>query len=181
MTSARRPASQPKIRRMRTEQQDRLYDRASSILEGGGNGFGEPILWHLALRRHTDAMLSLAGRLDPWGKPADPFSQRGLERRAFRLGNERAGQHLAMTHFNRGDLAGYRRWLSWAARAGDEEAAIELRRFETRLPHAAAGDIGRQRPYRKSDGLWSANRRASKATKYYPPDPFRSRDKHQRR
>lgn len=171
-----RTALQPKIRYMKNERQDRLYDRASNILDGSGNGFGEPILWHLAFQQHTEAMLSLAGRIDPRGKPADPFSQRGLERRAFRLGNERAGQHLAMTHFNRGDLAGYRYWLSWAARAGDEEAAIELRRFETRLPHAAAGDIGRRRPYRKSDGLWSANRRATKPTKYYPPDPFRSRD-----
>jgi len=155
----------------------RLYDRASRILEGRGNGFGEPILWHLALRRHTEAMLWLASVIDPRGGPADSFSQAGLERRAFRLGNARAGQHAAMTCFNRGDLAGYRRWLGRAARAGDPEAGVELRRFKTRLPHEAAGDIGRKRPYRASDGLWTANRRASAATRYYPPDPFRPRGK----
>jgi hypothetical protein len=161
---------------MKNDRFDALYARASMILEGGGNGYGEPILWHLAFRRHTDAMLALAARVGTQEKPASPCSQRGLERRAFRLGNERAAQHLAMTHFNRRDLAGYRHWLHWAARTGDVEAAMELRRFETRLPHAAAGDIGRRRPYRKGDGLWSANRRASKATKWYPPDPFRPRD-----
>lgn len=161
---------------MKNDCHDRLYDRASMILDGAGNGFGEPILWHLALRRHTEAMLALAGRVSSAGKPADPFSQQGLERRAFRLGNKRAAQHLAMTHFNQRDLAGYRRWLRWAARAADEEAAIELKRFETRLPHAAAGDIGRRRPCRADDGLWSGNRRASKDTKWYPPNPFRRRN-----
>ncbi|WP_156681109.1 hypothetical protein [Sphingomonas profundi] len=160
---------------MTNVRQDRLYDRASAILDGNAVGLGEPMLWHLALRRHTEAMLALSGRIRPAGKPADPYSQIGLERRAFRLGNERAAQNLAMTHFNKRDLAGYRHWLRRAARAGDEEAALEVRRFETRLPHAAAGDIGRRRPYRRSDGLWSGNRRASKATKWYPPDPFQPR------
>jgi hypothetical protein len=152
---------------------DRMYERADAILDGQRNGHGEPILWHLALRRHVDGMLALAGRLAA-GRAADPFSGTGLARRAFRLGSDRAGQHLAMDCFNRGDLAGYRRWLGRAARAGDEEAAAELRRYETRLPHGAAGDIGRRRPYRASDGLWTANRRASKPTKWYAPGRFRT-------
>jgi hypothetical protein len=43
---------------MSNDRHDRLYDRAITILDGGGNGFGEPILWHLALRRHTEAIRS---------------------------------------------------------------------------------------------------------------------------
>jgi hypothetical protein len=80
-----------------------------------------------------------------------------------------------MACFNKGDLAGYRFWLHRGAGAGDEEAAIELRRFEMRLPHAAARKLKRLRPYRVSDGLWAANRHASEPTKWYPPDPFQSR------
>jgi len=156
------------------ERADRLYERADAILDGLRNGFGEPILWHLALRCHTDAMLALASRVSE-GKATDPFSRRGLERRAFRLGSERAAQHLAMSCFNRGDLAGYRFWLRRGAHGGDKEAAAELRRFETRLPHSAAKSVRRLRPYRVSDGLWTANRRASKPTKWYPPNPFRPR------
>jgi hypothetical protein len=159
---------------MNQRRADQLYERAEEILDGHRNGFGEPILWHLALRRHTDAMLALASRVSE-GKPADPFSRKGLERRAFLLGAERAAQHLAMSCFNQGDLAGYRFWLHRGARKGDNEAVAELRRFETRLPHAAAADIKRLRPFRVSDGLWTANRRASKPTKWYPPDPFRLR------
>ena len=56
----------------------------------------------------TAAMLALASRLAA-GKPSDAYSGTGLARRAFRLGSARAGQHLAMDCFNRGDLPGYRR------------------------------------------------------------------------
>lgn len=80
-----------------------------------------------------------------------------------------------MTCFNRGDLVGYRLWLHRVARAGDEEAAIEARRFEMRLPHAAALEIGRSRPERPYDSFWRGNRRASRPTKYHPPNPFRPR------
>lgn len=159
---------------MNQEYADQLYKRADAILDGYRNGWGEPILWHLALRRHTDAMLALAIRISD-GKVFDPFSRSGLGRKAFRLGSKRAAQHLAMNCFNKGNLAGYRIWLHRAAHGGDGEAAAELRRFETRLPHAAARRLKRIRPYRVSDGLWTANRHASKPTKWYPPDPFRSR------
>lgn len=160
---------------MEPSSEDRLYERAMTILDGGGVGMGEPILWHLALRRHADAMLALAARLGRQGKTADAFSPDGLEYRAYRLGAEQAGQHIAMTRFNRNDLQGYRLWLRRATRGGDRDAALELRLFETRLPHSAARRIKRCRPYRPSDGWWRANRQASKPTKYHPPNPFHSR------
>jgi TPR repeat protein len=74
-----------------------------------------------------------------------------LNYRAFRQGDATAAYNLAMHYFNRRDLNGYRRWLGRAARAGDEDAAKQLRRFETRLPHGAAHDIRRGHPYRKYD------------------------------
>jgi len=154
---------------------DRLYERASAILNGLGNGLGGPVLWHLSLRRHGDAILDLAARLRDGGRPADPFSQAGLQLKAYRLSPARAAQHAAMSCFNRNDLPGYRMWLRRAARAGDEDAAAELGRFETRLPHGAARSIHRLRPHRASDGWWRGNRRASRPTKWYPPDPFRPR------
>lgn len=111
-----------------------------------------PILWHLALRRYQFAMLELSQRVEPAGRISDPFSSAGLAYRAYRLGLSFGAQNLAMDCFNRGDLAGYRKWLGRAARAADEDAARELRRFETRLPHGDAGRIGRKRPYRSYDG-----------------------------
>jgi hypothetical protein len=159
---------------MNAERTDALYDRAIEILDGRHRGLGEPILWHLALRRHADAMLALATRVSD-GKASDSVSRSGLERRAFRLGSARAAQHAAMSCFNRGDIAGYRSWLCRGDRSGDLEAIMELRRFEIRLPHAAAGRIGRIRPYRATDGWWTANRQASRPTKYYPPDRYQRR------
>jgi len=136
---------------------ERLYERATAILDGKGNGYGEPILWHLVLRRHPAAMIDVANRLSfsnllsDLGRTADPWSAAGMYYRAYRMGEHRAAQHLAMGCFNRRDLAGYRRWLRRAANAGDGDALAELRRFELRLPHKAAGDIGRRRPYRRNE------------------------------
>jgi len=149
-----------------------LYERAAAIFDGKQPGFALPIFQHLALRRYPDAMLALAD-FAPNGRAADPFSNAGLRRRALRLGSARAAQHLAMQCFNDDDLNGYRHWLARGARMGDAEADVERHRFETRLPHGAARDIRRLRPYRPVDGLWTANRRASKPTKFYPPNPFR--------
>jgi hypothetical protein len=134
---------------------DRLFWRAQAILEGRGIGSGEPILWHLALRRHGLSMLEIAGRAT-WngsrselGRPADPISPAGLMYRAYRLGVPNAAQNMAMAYFNVGDLAGYRKWILLAARAGDVGTAEEARRFETRQPYRLARKLRRLRPFRR--------------------------------
>ena len=131
--------------------QERRYARAISILDGKANGFGVPILFHLALRGMSDAMIALSNELSGGGAIADPFSQRGLCRRAWRRGDTTGAQNLAVDCFNRHDLQGYRHWLHRAARMGNPYAAREVRRFETRLPHLNARKIGRKRPDRKYD------------------------------
>lgn len=136
---------------------DRLYLRGLAIRYERHRGLWLPIMWHLALRGHTGAMIELAdwfsndGSADPFGTPADGFSAAGLYRRAYRKRDARAAQHLAMSRFNRNDMAGYRHWLLRAGRAGDVEARNQHRRFETRLPHSAARKIGRIRPEQKRD------------------------------
>jgi len=136
---------------------DKLYVRALEIEEGRANGLAIPIFFHLTLRRHVPSMLRLASyrafeRGRSWGKPAIAHSPIGLCYRAYRRGEVAlAAQNLAMDYFNCRDLARYRHWLRRAANAGDRDSAIQLRHFETRLPHATARDIGRQRPYRRYD------------------------------
>jgi hypothetical protein len=111
-----------------------------------------PTFRHLALRRYRDAMLELSLRIEgAEGRIADPFSPTGLAYRAYRQGSPTAAHNLALDCFNRGDLGGYRKWLGRAARAGDQDAARQLRRFETRLPHNLARLIRRKRPYRSYD------------------------------
>ena len=125
--------------------------RAISILDGQGDGFAVPILFLGALRGMSDAMIALSNALSGGGAMADPFSQRGLCRRAWRRGDTTGAQNLAVDCFNRRDLQGYRHWLHRAARMGDPYAAREVRRFETRLPHLNARKIGRKRPDRRCD------------------------------
>ena len=138
---------------------DALYDRSLRIRDRRSVGLWLPIIWHLTLKGHTDAMIDLAAwfsgdndRLS-LGKPSDNFSAAGLYRRAFRKGNARAAQHMAMAHFNRNNLRGYRYWLRQGANAGDTEAAEQLAFYEKRLWHGAAHDTGRGRPERKRDGF----------------------------
>lgn len=125
---------------------DRLLARYWRIRDDHGNGHATPILWHLALRGETSAMVLLAQAFASPGRLADPFSQSGLCYRAFRKGDPTAAQNLAVDAFNRGNLARYRFWIARAAALGDVDAAQELRRFELRLPHAKAGLSGRKRP-----------------------------------
>lgn len=131
------------------------FERAEAILEGRLNGYGMPILRHLALRRYGPAMLSLAGRKtdtgrrSELGRVSDPFSPAGLMYRAYRLGEINAAQNMAMSLFNIGDIWGYRHWMHRAARAGDTNAATELKLFETRQPHNLARRLRRLRPYRR--------------------------------
>ena len=142
------------------ERFDRLHDRAWRLRERRSGGLWLPIFWHLALRGHTDAMIDLAAWFSDDNRPAslgtsaDAFSAAGLYRRAFRKGNARAAQHMAMACFNRKNLSGYRYWLRQGAKAGDTEAAHQVGFFETRLWHGAARDIGRGRPVQKRDGFY---------------------------
>lgn len=135
------------------------YLRALAIRDGHAVGTSLPILRHLALRGHAEAMIDLAGqptaskRRATIGRAANPRSAAGLCRRAWRQGNARAAQNLAMACFNADDLHGYRLWLGRAARLGDAVAAAELAYFETRLPYDAARPIGRHRPLQRRDLL----------------------------
>jgi hypothetical protein len=139
---------------------DRLYLRALAIRENRARGLWVPIMRHLALRRRAEAMIDLASWLsddntaESFGKPADAHSPAGLYRRAYRMGDLRAAQHVAMSYFNRERMGGYRHWLGLGAKAGDEEAARDLRLFETRLWHSYARKVGRLRPKQKRDGFW---------------------------
>ncbi|MES2443447.1 MAG: hypothetical protein V4574_11505 [Pseudomonadota bacterium] len=134
---------------------ERLYVRALDIIDGRRNGFGEPILWHLALRGYGPAMIFLATRLSgagtrsEFGRPADRSSAASLCYRAWRAGGLLSARNLAMSHFNFGDMQGYRHWMRRAAQVGDADGVAECRRFETRLPHADARKVGRLRPDRR--------------------------------
>jgi TPR repeat protein len=136
---------------------DRLYLKGLAIRYERHFGLWMPIMWHLALRGHTGAMIELAdwfstdNSAKSFGTPADPFSAAGLYRRAHRKGDARAANNAAMSCFNRNDMTGYRRWLGRAAKAGDPSAGTQLRNFETRLWHAAARKVGRLRPEQKRD------------------------------
>jgi hypothetical protein len=130
---------------------DELYTLARDRLDGRALGLGMPILWHLALRGHESALVSLGQLIEAEGPISNPYSTAGLAYRAYRKGAPIGAQNLAMDCFNRGDLRGYRMWLRRAARAGDQDAGRELKRFETRLPHRLAGKIRRKRPRRRYD------------------------------
>ncbi len=130
---------------------ERLFERYWGIADLHRNGLRLPILWHLAFRRHPDALLVLSQEIEQEGRISRNFSRQGLAYRSFRLGEAAAAQNLAMDSFNRGDLQRYRFWLWKAARLGDEDSARELKRFEVRLPHDDAARIGRKRPYHKAD------------------------------
>lgn len=116
-----------------------------------------PIMWHLALRGHTGAMIELAdwfsddNSAKAFGKSADAFSAAGLYHRAYRKGDARAANNAAMSCFNRNDMIGYRQWLRLAVKAGDTAAGKQLCNFETRLWHAAARKVGRLRPEQRRD------------------------------
>ncbi len=139
--------------------EDRLYLRALSIRHERGVGLWMPIMWHLALRGHAGAMIELADWFSGGdsakeiGKAFDAFSAAGLYYRAYRKGDARAARNMAVSCFNRGDMAGYRRWLRYAAKAGDPQSLRELRAFESRLWHSAARKLRRLRPVQKRDGF----------------------------
>jgi hypothetical protein len=134
-----------------TAKRTALWNRYWKITLEHGNGFYEPVLWHLALGQDYSAMVTLADTFEATGRVCDGFSKKGLCYRADRGGYEYASQHLAMDAFNQGDLKGYRYWLRRHARFGDPDVMRELKRFETRLPHQSAANIGRKRPYRRGE------------------------------
>ena len=127
---------------------ERLQALADAWLKGRSPGDGMGLLRHLALRRYPSAMTELSRKAGE-GRAAPAAAI--LAYRAFRQGDPTAAYNMAMCCFNRRDLQGYRLWLRRAVRGGDADAEPQLRRFETRLPHGAAFDIGKGRPYRASD------------------------------
>jgi hypothetical protein len=136
---------------------ERLYLKALNIIHERSVGLWIPIMWHLALRGHTGAMVALADWLSPdnsrksLGKTSDRFSAAGLYYRAFRKGDPLAAYNAAMSSFNRDDMIGYRSWLWRAAKGGDTEATRLLQHFETRLWHDDARKVKRLRPEQKRD------------------------------
>lgn len=137
--------------------EDRLYLKGLAVRYERHSGLWMPIMWCLALRGHTGAMIELAdwfsndNSANAFGTPADAFSPAGLYYRAHRKGDVRAANNAAMSCFNRNDMIGYRQWLRRAAKAGDAEANRQLRYFETRLWHSDARKVGRLRPKQKRD------------------------------
>ena len=136
---------------MCSPRQDKLEAKTKAWLDEHKPSHRVGILPYLAFRKVPMAMTELARVTKPSGGMADPFSSSGLAYRAFRRGDAIAAYNLAIDCFNRRDLSGYRRWLRRAADAGDADAANQLARFETRLPHGAAFDVGRGRPSRADD------------------------------
>lgn len=126
---------------------DRLYDRALHIQAGLEPGFCRPILRALAVRNHGHGQVLFAC---DFAKERPRFNHPAFSaywyRRAWRGGSATAAQHMAMDCFARRDLKGYRQWLRRAALLGDEEAAFELGKFATRLPHLRLRQINRIRP-----------------------------------
>ncbi|WP_337847251.1 hypothetical protein [Sphingomonas sp.] len=125
------------------------------ILERRANGYGEPILRHLALRGYGPALLDLANRytqtgsLKELGRLQNRNSPIAQTYRAYRNGELNAAQNMAMSLYNVGDLHGYRRWLYRAARMGDLDARRELSHFGVRQPHGLARRLRRLRPLRR--------------------------------
>jgi hypothetical protein len=137
--------------------EERLYLKGCAVRHERRVGLWMPIMWHLALRGHSGAMIELAdwfsddNRARAFGTPADAFSAAGLYYRAHRRGDARAAHNAAMGCFNRNDMLEYRRWLRRAEKAGDAQAGTQLRCFETRLWHSAARKVRRLRPEQKRD------------------------------
>jgi hypothetical protein len=135
---------------------ERLWSRYWDIIEGRANGFARPIAWREALRGRAWAMLEMSARFANAGPLSSQSSSSGLARRALRLGHPWGAQYLTMDALNSGDLTNYRHWLIQAARAGDDEARLKLKRFETRLTHADAPP-GHRRPFRRGElDAWRA-------------------------
>lgn len=138
--------------------EDRLYLKALGIRYETQVGRWLPIMQHLALRGYVPAMREMAdwcaGEDDaaPFGAPSDATSPAGYYRRAYKKGDPVAANNAAISCFNRNDMVGYRGWLRRAANAGDLDAGRQLRCFEIRLSHAAAGKVRRLRPEQKRDG-----------------------------
>jgi hypothetical protein len=136
--------------------EERLFERATRILDGLENGFGIPILWHLALRGYAPAMVWLASTMSPnctraeLGRLSDPYSAASLLRRAFAKGEWNGAQNLAMTYFYINDMEAYRRWLHRGARAGDADAVGEIKAFDVRKPYPLASRTRRLRPFNRA-------------------------------
>jgi TPR repeat protein len=136
---------------MRAAPNQQLASKVARWLDGNAPSDGVPLVRHLALRRVPDAMTELSRLAVDKRTRATALSAAAMAHQAARQGHAPAAYNLAMQRFNAGDLQGYRGWLRCAAQAGDGDAIRQLARFETRLPHEAARDIHRGRPYRAYD------------------------------
>lgn len=128
-----------------------VESKVARWLAGKAPADGVSLVRHLALRQNHDAMTELSRLAVDCRSRAIALSAAAMAFQAANRGHAPAAFNLAMQRFNKGDLQGYRSWLRRAAQAGDGEAAQQLARFETRLPHGAARDIRRGRPYRRYD------------------------------
>ena len=139
---------------------DKLYERAINIKDRLDHGLWLPILRHLMLRGHENAMVALGhwytegnDRRDLDGT-GEPYTAANLYYRVWRKGGDsaaHAAHSLAISYFNRGDMLRFRQWARRGARLGDYSCKFYVKNFETRLPHANARDVRRQRPEAKRD------------------------------
>jgi len=107
---------------------------------------------HLALRGDPDAATELERLSLDRRSASRALSSAALARNAAVRGHwPTAAYNIAIQRFNNRDLQGYRTWLRRAVRNGYDDAQVQLRHFETRLPHGAARDIRRGRPRRSYD------------------------------
>ena len=127
---------------------ERIYEDALLIQHGERIGAWLPKIWHLAARGHSEAMVELAdwlsenNSLESFGKTSDAFSPAGLYYRAYRRGIARAAYNVALSCFNRSDMAGYRLWLRRAAVTGDGAAKKELNNLKHASGTAPQGKLG---------------------------------------
>lgn len=131
----------------KTARNVRLFARVLAIRDGQSSGLWLPVIRHLARRLMPEALVLLAD----WECRGKPSAAALRYRQAWRLGDALGAYNRAIEHFNRRDLANYRRWLRRAASASDADAARQARHFELRLPHGDARMIGRQRRLRRAE------------------------------
>lgn len=78
---------------------------------------------------NTAAQSNLGNLLDDYVHPPKPAEAVYWYKRAVRLGCYTAASNLAVHYRNNGKARWYRHWLSVAAKMGDEESEIELRKL----------------------------------------------------
>lgn len=134
----------------REAKNQRMYSRATEIMEGRANGHALPILRALAVRGHQPAQMYLSHLLLDGIEGRRGFGRGMAWLRQAARAEPAALYNLAVEWRNRGCMAGYRHWLSRAAAAGDEDARAEFKRFETRFPYGVMRKWRRLKPDRRN-------------------------------